>query len=483
MSAQGQIATQPRAMSAIPVPLAELFAVAVEHEGNGRLDDTERLLGHILEAVPQQADALHLAGIVACRRRQFDSALPLMEASIRHGVNTPVYWRNIGEVYRQVGRLDEALDAGRRAVTLNPDDATALSNLAIIHASRMELEAAEARGRAALALDPHQAGAHFGLAEVLLSRGEMAEGWEEYEWRYRLPAGEGNLPPAAMRPPHWDGRLLAPGKLMVIADQGFGDCIQFGRYIPWVLERCAEPVFAASETMRSVLVQLGAVRIHTSWVELTGCEAYIPLTGLPRLAGTRRDTIPAPIPYLRADPVRSVHWEARLDRVLPRGYRRIGLAWAGRPEHSNDRRRSTTLQALGPLLAVERTAFVSLQKGPRQADVAGYFGRAPLLNVAPSLSDWDDTMALIHGLDAVVTVDTAVAHIAGAMGKRVHLMLPYASEWRWLQGRADTPWYPGTTLHRMGLGESWAALAARVGAAICVRATTVGNAEADAMAE
>ena len=448
MSAEGQISAQPRPLNGIPVPLAELFAVAVEHEGNDRLDDAERLLGHILAAEPEQADALHLHGIVCCRRRQFEQAAGLMERSIQHGVNTPLYWRNIGEVYRQVGRLEEALDAGRRAVRLHPDDATALSNLAVIHASRMELDAAEARGREALRLDPDHAGAHFGLAEVLLTRGEMAEGWAHYEWRFRLPQGAVNLPPAATRPPQWDGRPMAPGTLMVIADQGFGDVIQFGRYIPWVLERCAEPAFAASDLMRDVLEQLGARRIHSTWPELPACEAYIPLTGLPRLAGTRVDSIPVTIPYLHADPVLAAAWKARLDRLMPRDYRRIGLVWAGRAEHPNDRQRSTTLTSLAPLFDLEQIAFVSLQKGVRQADCAGLFGKAPLLNLGPSLSGWADTMAVISGLHSVVTVDTAVAHLAGAMGKPVYLMLPAAAEWRWLEGREDSPWYPATRLLR-----------------------------------
>ncbi len=449
----GQVAAPGAALSPISVPLAELFNVALEYERGGRLADAERMLGHVLAAAPTQADALHLAGIVAYRLGRRSDALDLMQRSLLHGVNTPLYWRNIGEVLRVLGYLDEALDAGRRAVALNPDDPVTLANLAVIHNQRQEFEQAEACGRAALALDPGHAGAHFGLAEVLLARGDFARGWEEYEWRYQLEGAGVNLPPGGGR--QWDGRPMPQGRLLVIADQGYGDTIQFGRYLPWALRRCPDVVVASGPEMWPILTQLGASTLRNRWQDLPQWNAYIPLTGLPRLAGTRLETIPAEVPYVRASPALASRWAARLGQLLPPGMRRVGLVWAGRPSHVNDHRRSAPLAALAPLFAVQRVAYVSLQKGERQAELARLHGAAPILNLGPELATWEDTAAVVSGLDAVVSVDTAVAHLAGALGRPVHLLLPHAAEWRWLLGRDTSPWYPTMRLHRQPSPGQW----------------------------
>ncbi len=448
----GQIAAPGAAVSPISVPLGELFHVALEYERGGRLSDAERMLGHVLAAAPTQADALHLAGIVAYRLGRKVDALDLMQRSMLHGVNTPLYWRNIGEVLRVLGRLDEALAAGRRAVALNPDDPVTLANLAVIHNERQEFDQAEACARAALALDPGHPGAHFGLAEVLLARGDFARGWEEYEWRYQLEGAGVNLPPGGGR--QWDGRPMQ-GRLLVIADQGFGDTIQFGRYLPWVLQRCPDVAVASGPEMWPLLTQLGARNLRNRWQDLPQWDAYIPLTGLPRLAGTRLETIPAKVPYLHAPPALAAHWAARLDQKLPPGMRRVGLVWAGRPSHVNDHRRSAPLASLAPLFAVQRVAYVSLQKGERQAELARLHGGAPILNLGPELTSWEDTEAVVSGLDAVVSVDTAVAHLAGALGRPVHLLLPHAAEWRWLLGRDTSPWYPTMRLHRQLSPGNW----------------------------
>ncbi len=464
MAATGEVTGPSHAQSAISVPLGELFTAAAEHERSGRLADAARVLGHILAATPEQADTLHLAGIVAFRRGQREEALALMRRALDHGTDTPLYWRNICEVLRVLGHLDEALEAGHHAVRLNPDDAVTLSNLAMIHAERLELDAAERCGRQALALDPGHASAHFGLAEVLLLQGDMERGWEEYEWRFRLPGAEVNLPPGNRR--QWAGRSLPAGRLLLVADQGYGDAIQFGRYIPQVLERCPDPVVACGADLQSVMRQFGVRRLVDRWDAVPEIDAYATLSGLPRIFSTRVDMIPAPVPYLRPEPSLALRWAARLGGLLPANMHRVGLVWAGRPTHANDHRRSTTLKALAPLFELPGVGFVALQKGERQAEVAGYCGSAPLVNLGPELRGWDDTMAVLSGLDAVVTVDTAVAHLAGALGRPVHVMLPFAGEWRWLMGRDDSPWYPTMRLHRQPQRGDWGGVARSVARAL-----------------
>ena len=244
--------------------------------------------------------------------------------------------------------------------------------------------------------------------------------------------------------------------LLLIADQGYGDVIQFARYIPWAAARAADLAVACSRELHPVIGQLpGVGALFDHWERRPDFAAYCPLSGLPRLANTRLDTIPADIPYLRADPALAARWEERLTYLVPRGARRIGVVWAGRPSHHNDRNRSTPLASLLPFAEIPGIALVSLQKGPAQAQIGGYWGRAPLVNLGPELHDFGDTMAVIEGLERVVAVDTSVVHLAGAMGKEVWVMLPYAPDWRWLLDRADNPWYPSLRLFRQGPDRQW----------------------------
>jgi Flp pilus assembly protein TadD len=445
--------------------LPQALQLVAEHEQNGRLDEAEALLARIREAAPNHPHAIHLQGIVSYRRGRVEEARTLMEKSIELAPDVALYPRNICEVYRATGRYEEAVAAGKRAVTLAPDDPHALLNLGIIHYDRLEIEETLGCTERALQLAPQLPGAHFERAESLLLTGRFAEGWEEYEWRFKLPSA-GKLMPDTDKP-QWDGTPFSDGKLLLIADQGFGDVIQFSRFIPWAATRCPDLVMACSGETRPLLAQYPQLKsLHIRWEDVPEWKTYIPLSGLPRLHGTRLENIPAPIPYLRADPDLVSRWAARLDHLLPPGYRRVGLAWAGRPAHNNDRNRSTTLANLAPIADLDRVAIVSLQKGPGTAQIGQYLGRAPLLNLGPELRDFLDTMAVLECLDLLVTVDTAVGHLAGAMGRPAWLMLAHAPDWRWLRGREDTPWYPSLRLFRQAAPRAWKPLAEQVAAAL-----------------
>ena len=441
--------------------LTGLIDLAQGHEQAGRLNEAEAALDQALALAPQHAGAHHLLGVVRFRQCRIDEAAVLMERSIAASPDTALYHRNICEVYRSLGRYDDALSAGHRAVALTPRDPHCYHNLGVLHYHRLELDEAIHCAESALALDPDLAGAHFGIAEASLLRGDFRRGWEEYEWRFRLGNAPKLLPPTDR--PQWDGKPLPQGRLLLIADQGYGDVIQFARYIPWAARRCHDIAVACSSEIRCVVVQqpgVGATFDH--WENQPEFAAYCALSGLPRLAGTALHTIPAPPSYLRADPLKAATWGDRLAGLVPEGYRRVGIAWAGRPTHVNDRNRSAALATFARLAEFRRLALISLQKGPAQAQIGTYWGRAPLVNIGPEIADFDDTMAILEALDLVVTVDTAVGHLAGAMGRPVWLMLPFAPDWRWLLDRSDSPWYASARLFRQPAPRQWDPVVAEI---------------------
>lgn len=451
------------------VNLADALAEISAFERDNRLDEADDLAQRVLRAAPGHPHVLHMAGLVAYRKGRIEEAVSQMEQSMRIAPEVALYPRNMCEIYRGAGRLDDALRVGKKAVELAPKDSRAWFNLALIHYERLELEAAITVSDQALALDPEFAEAHFEKAEALLLAGRLAEGWESYEWRFRLKQAEGMLPKTGK--PQWNGEPLPPGRLLVIADQGFGDCVQFSRLLPFAVARAPAPVLACSSDLLPLLRQhAGLGRIITNWEHAGEYDCYIPLSGLPRLAGITLERIPDPGPYLSAPQPRVEYWREKLDRLAPRGKRRIALVWAGRPTHKNDRKRTLKLSQFAPLFALPDVAILTVQKGEQIAQAGAYYGPAPLLNLGPEIEDFLDTMAILKNVEHLVTIDTSVAHVAGAMGAPASLVLPYAPDWRWLLGRDDSPWYRSLKLYRQQLPYDWSGVIERVAADLAITA-------------
>jgi hypothetical protein len=402
--------------------------------------------------------------VVAAKRGRLGEAADWIQRAVRADGRVAHYRRNLAEVLRRLGRLDEALAEAEGAVALSPADAEARYNLGLIHYDRLDPQAAIAALSGALALNPGHAGAHFELAECLLLQGDYERGWEEYEWRFRLPGARKPRPPGFK--PEWDGGPLG-APLLVMADQGFGDVIQFMRFLPLAKARCTGLHLIGGRQVQPILAQAGAGVVTDQWSEVEPFAAHAVLSSLPRLLGTRAETIPALVPYLMADPAKAAAWKARLDASAPPGLKRIGLVWSGRVGFGGDVGRALPFEALKPLTELKGVALVSLQMGEARVELDGYAGRAPLVDLGGEIGDFADTMAILHGLDRLVSVDTSVAHLAGAMGRPVSILLRYAPDWRWGLGRSDSAWYPTAELYRQAAPGRWdapvAAVAARLG--------------------
>ena len=449
----------------VPLPLNEAFRIAEEYQQAGRLDDAEALLKRILTVAPLQPDSLHMLGLVRFRQGHAAEAVSLIERAIAHGVETALYNRNLCAIHESLGQLEAAVAAGERAVALDPFDAESFHNLTVAHYRRLALDECEACARRAIALDPARPAPHFALAELLLLRGAFADGWREYEYRFRLP---GIAPPIpGTDRPAWDGSPMPDATLMLVADQGYGDSIQFCRYIPWAAAHCPRLVLACSAELQPLLRQAyPSLPQFSTWRDAPPFAAWSALSSLPGLHGTTLDTIPQPGAYLHADPARAEAWRQRLSALIAPNYRRIGIVWSGRPAHPNDINRSARLDDFAPIAALPGIALVSLQKGTGQAQIGSYPGRAPLVNIGSEVVDFADTAAVVADLDLVITVDTAVAHLAAALGKPTWIMLPFAPDWRWLLGRPDSPWYGAVRLFRQTMSRDWRAVTEAIAAAL-----------------
>jgi hypothetical protein len=305
---------------------------------------------------------------------------------------------------------------------------------------------------------------------LLLSLGEYQPGWLEYAWRNKLDQARGTLP--KMISAQWNGMSLPGGTLLLVADQGFGDMIQFARYIPWIKARVPRLAIGWGPEVTALLGRHPDIDVcFATWKEAPPHDAYVLLSSLPQIFGTELNTIPTPIPYISLDPQRVAHWSRRLDELRPPrpdGTRRlrVGLAWSGRPTHPNNLRRSIRMAGLASILAVDGVDFFGLQKPMPEEDRAFAAAHPQFVDLSQELTDFAETGALMQNLDLVIAVDTAVVHLAGALGRPAWVLVPEPADWRWLLGRTDSPWYPTLRLFRQERAAEWAPVMQAVAAAL-----------------
>ena len=420
-----------------------------------RLGEAIGICQDVLETLPDYPPALALLGSVIGHKGEIEQAIDLLaRACARHDGNAS-WFNNLATLCRVACRMDEALAAAERAAALAPGQPGIVLNLAKVRLDRGEYDPAIAGFLDVLAREPENAEAHLALGQILLMRGDTHAGWYEYEWRNRLEQARGTLP--AMPRPQWNGMRLPGSALLLVGDQGFGDTIQFARLIPRVAERVGKVYLGSAPELEALLRPIpGVAGCWHRWQDIPAHGVYCRLSSVPALTALRFDELPGPMPYLAADPTLAATWRARLDERTGPRRPRVGLVWAGRTSHPNDRRRSLRLAQIAPITAQRGVSFVSLQRPVPAHDAAEFAGLSHILDLSAELTDFSVTAAVMANLDLVITVDSSVAHLAGALGRPGWVLMPRPADWRWLAEGSESAWYPSLRLFRQPAPGDWA---------------------------
>jgi len=418
----------------------------------GRHDEALASFERALTVRPDYVVALNNRGNVLQDLRRPAEALASYEAALAVQGDHVGALYNRGTALRNLRRPLEALASYDRALALKPDHVDALNNRGLVLTDLRRPQEAIASYEAALAIRPDLAEAHANRGCLRLLIGDFERGWSDHEWRWRTP----DLAPwrRDFAQPLWLGEAPLAGKTILLhAEQGLGDAIQFVRYVPRVVESAGRVVLEAPPALAGLFSRLAAsVSIVSRGAALPAFDCHCPLLSLPLAFKTRLDTIPATTPYLSAAAERVSKWRERLP---PSPARRVGIAWAGNPHFKNDRARSIGLTRLAPLLVAPGVEFLSLQKDLRPGDREALGAYPQLRHLGDAIEDFDDTAAIISLVDLVISSDTSVVHLAGALGKPVWILLHHAADWRWLLDRSDSPWYPTARLFRQPRPDDW----------------------------
>jgi tetratricopeptide (TPR) repeat protein len=431
----------------------------------GRLPDALHYLEPCLTQRPDHKATLVMCTACLLSVRRFEDVVAINRRAHALDPGNAEPCNSIGVALQLLGRQEDALPWFDRAIGLKPDFLDALNNKAVALSGIHLFDEACATYERVRTIDPGNVGAEWNLALLHLLTGNFEAGWTEREAHWKTDR-QSTYPKFSQA--RWFGDAgiasepdIAGKTILVCADEGLGDTIQFARYVPQIAARGARVVLAVEESARALLSDLpGAAQcVRKSVTGLPAFDLHCPMSSLPLIFRTRLDSIPSDVPYLPAPPEHLTRtWESRLgqhDKL------RVGLVWSGNPQHGNDHNRSIPLQMLLPVLDTDAN-FISLQKDARPADRAVLQQRGDIIDLTAHLTDFVETAALIECLDLVITVDTSVAHLAGAQGKPTWILLPYTPDYRWLLDRDDSPWYPTARLFRQGKSREYTSVLDRI---------------------
>lgn len=429
----------------------------------GRYDEAEAARRRAMElafTAHQLRDDLVLS---AADRPAVERAVERLERALAINPNSGRGYCTLASTLHRLGRYDEAERAFRRAMELEPADCRAPTELAVMLKNQGRMEEAQALFDQAVRLAPESAEIRRNRAMLKLLLGDFSAGFAEYEWRWRM--AEAEQVPQAVR---WRGEAMPGVTLLLVAEQGFGDAIQFVRYAPLVKARSgARVVLHCAAALHELLASAAGIDGFTSGPTADQkCDCYAPLFSLPTVFETTLNSVPANVPYLASSPQRAAEWKARLADSFP-GRFKVGIAWQGNPVYTSDASRSIPLDYFIPLAACPGVQLISLQKDFGREQLTRHGRHLGIVDLGATLDQqggaFVDTAAVIANLDLVITSDTAIAHLAGALGKPVWVALAHVPDWRWLLARADSPWYPTMRLFRQSRPGDWKGVFERFG--------------------
>lgn len=402
---------------------------------NGRLAEAAKILSELTREIPLHPLPHAHLGVVLRRMGKVEAAVASYWRSLTLMPDNPNVMSSLGNALRSLDRPVEAEKLQARTLTMDPDDRMLRYNYALtLRDTRRSNEALQILS-ALHGDNPDDFETAWDLAITQLQRGDYVEGFKGYEARWRLARNETRMHAG----PSWNGEDLADKRILLQSEQGFGDAIQFARYIPMVAERGAHIVLECLPELATLFANIQGVKeIIIRGANIPPVDCSIPLLSLPRIFGTTFESIPARVPYLQTKQMATI-------TQSPGTNLRVGLIWAGKP---SPRDRSWPLPLMASLLDNPRVSFFSLQTGPRAQELAEKGFDHLVVDLGPKLADFSTTAAVMNALDLIITVDTASAHLAGALGRPTLALLRYVSDWRWHDDRDDSPWYPSLRLFR-----------------------------------
>jgi hypothetical protein len=421
-----------------------------------------------LEIRPDYAEAHSNRGVVLWSMGCFEAAAASHCQALQLRPGHAESYADLGNALQGLGRLEPAVASYRQALEIRADLPEVHYNLGVALTDLKKWDASMDCYERAISLRPGFTEAHRNRAMLQLLLGNFEDGWQEYEWRRKMNTSEANR---GFAQPLWLGDQPLGGKtILLYGEQGLGDTLQFCRYARWVAQLGAEVQLEVQAPLTGLLTRLdGVSRVISRGESLPDVDYQCALLSLPLAFKTRIDTIPSSIRYLDSDRAKVQHWQALLSASPgENGRPRIGLAWSGNPRHRNDRRRNITLEQLLERLP-PGPRYVSLQKDVRPEDWRTLQSHPEVLSFAEELRDFNETAALCECLDLVISVDTSVAHLSCALGKRSWILLPFVPDWRWLLDRVDSPWYPTARLYRQQRQEDWGSVLQRIADDLNVR--------------
>jgi tetratricopeptide (TPR) repeat protein len=419
----------------------------------GKLDAAVACFQEAIHCQPDYGLAYSNLGNAYREQGKLDEAVAYCQQALRFNPDSAEAHNTLGAALMTQGKVDQALASFQPAVRLKPGFANAYHNLGAAVLEQGKPEEALASFRQAILHQPDYAVAHMSLGMVEMFLGNFQQGWPEYEWRWQTKD-------FALRPfaqPRWDGASFSGKTILLFAEQGLGDTLHFIRYAPLVKARGGMVVVETQPALLPLLAGCrGIAQLVAVGSPLPPFDLYAPLLSLPGILGTTVATVPAIVPYVFPDPDLERHWRSELSSI--RGFK-VGINWQGNAQHKKDRQRSMPLDQFAPLAQVPGVKLISLQKGPGSEQVATLGTRFAVIDLGPRLDEaagpFMDTAAVMKSLDLVISSDTATAHLAGALGVRVWLALPFVPDWRWMVERPDSPWYPTMRLFRQARPGDW----------------------------